>query len=184
MESTSHKSRFLSQLYNSFGSGGMSLPINEAQFSSFIQFLKQESRGQLAIKKAVTITGEQPDHSVWVLSSDLQIDRQGSVVPATDNTYVWMDLAIGERLGSVRLEEFVPTITPLDSKILNAVVKQLKLVMRHNFFPALLMAGGAVMSLHYTTIVPSGGCPIVVAHGNSQTGKSTAIGVGLSIMGK
>ena len=37
MESTAYKSRFLVQINNSFGRGGMSLAQNEAQFSMFIQ---------------------------------------------------------------------------------------------------------------------------------------------------
>ena len=164
----------------------MSLAFNEAQFSSFIQFLKQDSMGHLVIRKAVTLIGEQCDQ-VWVLSRDLHINADGSVIPASDQTHVWMDAIIKDGLGTITPEEVIPAFpTPLvpGTEILNTVVKHLRVIMRHNFFPAILMAGGAVMALHYSRVVSTGGCPIVVAHGCSETGKSTAIRVGLSILGK
>ena len=43
MESTSFKSKFIAQLNNSFGSGGMSLAFNDNQFSLFLQFLKKKA---------------------------------------------------------------------------------------------------------------------------------------------
>ena len=39
-ESAGCKSRFMTQLNNSFGSGGMTLAFNEAQFAAFVQFIK------------------------------------------------------------------------------------------------------------------------------------------------
>ena len=53
--------------------------------------------------------------------------------------------------------------------------------MQHNFFPAMVMSAGAVLALHYPTVAA---CPVVVAEGPSQTGKSTSILVTLSIFGK
>ena len=43
VESTTFKSHFMSQINNSFGSGDMSLALNEAQFAQFIQFLKDRA---------------------------------------------------------------------------------------------------------------------------------------------
>ena len=95
-----------------------------------------------------------------------------------------MDAIIKDGLGTITPEEVIPAFpTPLvpGTEILNTVVKHLRVIMRHNFFPAILMAGGAVMALHYSGVVSTGGCPIVVAHGCSETGKSTAILIGLSL---
>ena len=186
MESTYYRSRFLSHINNSFGSGGMSLAFNEAQFASFIQFLKQESMGSLVIRKAVGIVGKQRDN-VWVLGPDIHIDADGRVIPPTDQTHVWMDRIIEDGLGSVAQEEVLPLLaTPLvpDTSILHSIVQHLRVIMHHNFFPAILMAGGALMSLHYSAVVQGGGCPIVIAHGLAETGKSTAIRVGLSLFGE
>ena len=81
MESASFRSRFLSQLNNLFGSGAMSLAFNDAQFSSFIQFLKQENMGNLAIRKAVARVGKQPD-GVWVLAPEIHI------IPTSSQTHI------------------------------------------------------------------------------------------------
>lgn len=118
MESTSFKSRFLSQINNSFGSGGMSLALNEAQFSSFIQFLKREKR--LPIKKAALAIGLQSDGPIWVLGEDLHISADGSIIDDGNRMYMWLDDMISEGLSSVRLDEVLPTIKlPLDSSILH-----------------------------------------------------------------
>ena len=54
--------------------------------------------------------------------------------------------------------------------------------MRYNFCSCLLMLGGMVTSFHYHT-KKSGSCPIMIAEGESQTGKSTTIRVALSLIG-
>ena len=84
MESASFRSRFLSQLNNLFGSGGI---VNDAQFSSFIQFLKQENMGNLAIRKAVARVGKQPD-GVWVLAPEIHINADGEVIPTSSQTHI------------------------------------------------------------------------------------------------
>ena len=117
MESTSFKSKFLGQINNSFGSGGMSLALNEAQFSLFIQFLKKEG---LPIKKAILIIGLQNDGKVWVLGKHLHIDINGEVIDECDHVYTWLNDMIRESLCSVTLEEVLPKITlPLSSAILH-----------------------------------------------------------------
>ena len=182
MESASFRSRFLSQLNNSFGSGGMSLAFNDAQFSSFIQYLKQESMGSLTIRKAVGIIGRQ-SYNVWVLGPDIQIDVDGNVIPPNERSHLWMDAIIHDGLCSVAPEEVLPVLlAPFrpDTSFLHTLVEDIR---EHNFFPSLLMAGGSVLALHYSTILQSGGCPIVVAQGCSETGKSTALRVGLSLFG-
>lgn len=59
----------------------------------------------------------------------------------------------------------------------------LHIVMQHNFMPAMIMIAGAILSLHYVTITKTSGCPIIIAEGMSQTGKSTALLVALSLLG-
>lgn len=72
------------QINNSFGSGGMSLALNEAQFALFIQFLKDNAMGcadDIPMKKAVTHIGQHDKHSVWVLGKNLQVNCDGEVLP-------------------------------------------------------------------------------------------------------
>lgn len=56
--------------------------------------------------------------------------------------------------------------------------------MQHNFMPAITFIASAVLSLHYVALSKKPtGCPIVVAEGMSQTGKSTALLVALGLLG-
>lgn len=165
----------------------MSLALNEQQFSMFIQFLKSESRGNLAIKKAVSIVGQQRDESVWVLGKELQVDAQGRGIPRDEQKFTWLDTSVQESLGAISLAEVLPTIqTPLSTTVLHELVTVLHTIMRHNFIASILMIGGAVMSLHYRTILESTsyGCPTIIAQGPCQTGKSTSIAIALSLFGR
>ncbi len=101
MESTSFKSKFMSRINNSFGSRGMSLALNEAQFSQFIQFLKHDGLSSLPIRKAATTIGEQKNSRVWVLGEKTQINQDGEVIPERDTAYMWLDETIQESLASV-----------------------------------------------------------------------------------
>ena len=51
----------------------------------------------------------------------------------------------------------------------------------HNFIPALLIVASIVIAMHYCTL---GSCPVTIAYGPCQTGKSTAILIALSLIGK
>lgn len=58
--------------------------------------------------------------------------------------------------------------------------------MQHNFFPSLMMCAGTVSALHSHALTKSRGsigCPVVVAEGKSQTGKSTCLSVALALLG-
>ena len=55
--------------------------------------------------------------------------------------------------------------------------------MQHNFLPSLLMLGGMVASFHYYSM-KSGSCPIVIAVGELETGKSTVIRIAMSLVGE
>lgn len=56
--------------------------------------------------------------------------------------------------------------------------------MKHNFYPAMVLLAGAVVSFHYSVIAKTTGCPVVIAEGQSQTGKSTALQVALGLFGE
>lgn len=74
IESTSHRTRFMAQINSSFGSGGMTLALNDVQFSALIQQLKDKQMGkELPIKKAACTIGLQPCGKIWVFTGDVQV---------------------------------------------------------------------------------------------------------------
>ncbi len=97
----------------------MSLALNEAQFSQFIQFLKHEGLSSLPIRKAATTIGEQKNTRVWVLGEKIQVNADGEVIPERDMGYMWLDETIQESLASVSLEEVLPMVKcPLETRVL------------------------------------------------------------------
>ena len=53
-----------------------------------------------------------------------------------------------------------------------------------NFVSGLLVIAGCVMSLHYSAVIRlSSGCPMIISTGESETGKSTAIKISISLTG-
>ena len=104
----------------------MSLALVEAQFSSFIQFLKKEG---LPIMKAVLNIGLQSDGVVWVLGEDLHIDVDGIIIDRTNHVYTWLSDMVSEGLCSMSLAEVLPKITvPLNSFILQRYISHLMII--------------------------------------------------------
>lgn len=107
----------MAQINNSFVSGGMSLALSEAQFSAFIQFLKEDV-SNLPIVKAVTHIGEQSS-KVWVLNEDTQIDKDGNVLSEDEKDYIWLKEAFSDNYGNMNIEELIPNVTlPLSTNVL------------------------------------------------------------------
>ena len=118
MDSTSHKALFMTQINNSFGSGALSLALNEVQFSQFVQYLKNSS-SSLPIKSAANIVGKQEDYPVWVMGEDIQLNQSGDMICEEDRQIVWHQASLAEYISNINLCELVPHIhTPLDSSIL------------------------------------------------------------------
>ena len=100
----------MSQVNSSFGSGRMTLALNEHQFALFIQFIKN-SVTTLPILKAASIIGLQPNNEVWVVSEDMQINIEGNQIPGNSREYVWLPDIIAEGLPpSIRLTDLIPQI--------------------------------------------------------------------------
>lgn len=159
----------------------MSLAFNEAMF---IQFLKQESAKALNIRKAVSRIGKQPHEDIYVFGEGIHIDSEGVLIPQDAQEYIWLDWSVQQHLGTVTMKEVLPRVTvPLNTYSLHRAVQLLRAIMKHNFIPSLLVVAGGVLALHYSTIIESSGCPVIVANGPAQTGKTTAIKVALSLMG-
>lgn len=57
--------------------------------------------------------------------------------------------------------------------------------MKHNFISSLFVIAGAMTALHYNAVIRvNPGCPMIIASGPPETGKSTAIKVALSLTGQ
>jgi hypothetical protein len=76
----------MSQINNSFGSGGMSLALNNTEISLFVQYLERRPKS-LLIRKAATFVGRHKDSPVWVLGRDLQINADGQTISKEDKVY-------------------------------------------------------------------------------------------------
>ena len=163
----------------------MSLAFNDMQFSAFIQFLKGENRQHLPIYKAACTIGQQPCQEEWVLGKDVTICSNGELIPRGQSRYIWLDAALLGDGGSVPTQDVVPTVhTPLSSSVLSKLLSLMRVSLKHNFISALFVVAGGVMSLHYSTLTTIfAGCPIVVALGPAETGKTTAIKAALAITG-
>ena len=75
---------------------------------------------------------------------------------------------------------------PFDTTALKKLLSAMKVALKQNFISSLLLLGGYLMSLHYSTFnsTRASRCPIVVAIGVSETGKSTSINAALAICGE
>lgn len=175
------KPDFMRTINSSFPSGGLTCSFQDCQLSEFIQIKKRRIR-QIPIKKAVSMMGPQT-HDFWVLGRDLYINSHGALITPEESDYVWIsDVYAGPRVADI--SSSCNICLPLNESHLAPLLNQLKVVMKHNFFPAMLLVGGCTMALHYVSIKKElGFCPIPIAYGNPGTGKTTSLKCGLSMMG-
>ncbi len=89
-------------------------------------------------------------------------------------------------IGNVPCHSLLPKIvTPLSVSPISRLLSAMKVVLKHNYLAGLLTVSGGIMALHYSKIIEVlSGCPIVVAVGPSETGKSTSIKAALAFSGK
>lgn len=82
--------------------------------------------------------------------------------------------------------KLVPQIaTPFSTAPLGHLVSMLQRVMKHNFLSSILVLSGGIMALHYEKIQDIfAGCPVVVATGEPETGKSTSMRAVAAICGQ
>ncbi len=173
----------MQQINQSFGSGGMSLSFSNRELTEFIQQLQDEER--LPTKQAAMHIGQQENSLVWVLGKSIQISAGEGLLQSVAAPYVWLGSEIVDTNSKLSVRDICPIINvPLDSVPLNRLIHLLHICLKHNFICSLVVLGATVMAFHYTSIVELyGGCPIPIACGPSEAGKTTAILAGLSICG-
>lgn len=172
----------MSQINSSFGSGGMTIALNELQLSSFIQFLRRQQ--PVGICKAASIVGEQVCGNVWVVGPDIHISSDGALMPQEEHEYVWLETGFNGSLAVDLQSRIQLPLINSPSAMLSKLLMLLRTIMKHNFHSSLLVLAGTLMTLHYRTMQSFEGCPVVVALGEAETGKSTSVLTAMSMLGK
>ena len=174
----------MSQINYSFGSGGMTCGLDHVQLVDYFQHLQRTTHEPLPIKKAVLCTGMQPN-GCCIVNDKIFISPDGALINAEDSPYVWLNKDFvydGDKIKSADISPTIPI--PLSINPLSELINTLEIICKHNFLPALTVVAGGIMTFHYATIKDMfGGCPITVAMGDSETGKSTALKATLSLFG-
>ena len=166
----------------------MSSSFSDKELTEFVHHRYLKAKATLLVKKAALLVGHQPDSSMWVFNANTHVSGDGVLLPENETQYVWLDPGISDDRTKVRMGDLAPTIkTPLvndPKEIIQQMILHLKVCMKHNFHSALVLLGATVMAFHYDSITTQcGGCPIPVAVGPSETGKTTAILTALSLFG-
>ncbi|SMN12438.1 hypothetical protein SPBRAN_888 [uncultured Candidatus Thioglobus sp.] len=138
---------------------------------------------ELPTKTAILCPGKQ-DNGLYFLNEKITVNEKGELVENSPVKYIWLkkELIYEDKM---LVSDIIPTIEiPLTSSVLKILLKKLKICLKHNFIPGLLVVAGAAMSFHYNkTVSLYSGCSMILASGPSATGKTTAIKVGLSLFG-
>lgn len=184
VDAISNKVRFMSQINQSFASGGMSSALDNVALIEYFQYLQRSHTEPLPVKIAVMNTGRQDD-GTWVFNANTFVSSKGDILSLNESDLVWLSRDLICDGDKIKSEDISPHIsTPLTVDRLKDLVLTIENISKHNFIPTIMMIAGTLVSFHYETIVDTyGGCPITVAIGESETGKSTAIRAGLSLFG-
>lgn len=175
----------MAQLNLSFGSGGMTSSLDNNLLAEYFQYVQPAYDGPLPIKKAVLNTGRQAN-DVWVLNSKLYISEHGDEMSSDEvgaSDILWINKDLIYENDKISSADISPRVRqPLTADSLTDLIDACVELGKHNLVPTLLVVAGTALAFHYETVVELySGCPITVAIGEAETGKSTAIRAGLSL---
>ena len=85
-----NKVKFMAQINQSFGSGGMTSGLDASQLIDFFQYPQRSIEGRLPIKKAVVCSGMQPDGSC-VINKNVFLSSAGALINSNKSQYLWLD---------------------------------------------------------------------------------------------
>ena len=107
------------------------------------------------------------------------------LMESADSPYILLGQRAFGPTSNVPSTDIYPNIQiPLCTSPLRRLLSVLQVVLKHNFTSGLSLIGGTMMALHYRSVVRvNSGCPMMIAAGQSETGKSTAIKSALSLTG-
>ena len=133
---------------------------------------------QLATVAAISLVTLNCMHSLHVSWIVMQVRSDGTLMDTNDSSsYYWLPKTLLGEVRNMSPSKLVPQIsTPFSTTPLGELVYLLQNAMKHNFLSSVLVVSGGIMALHYENIREIfGGCPVVVATGNPETGKSTSM---------
>ena len=174
----------MNQVNQSFGSGGMTSALESIALIEYFQYLQRSHEGPIPIKRGVLVPGFQEDGSC-ILNESTFIDPSGVLLDPESTDFVWLSRDLVHETSKVRSKDITPVIvTPLTAEPLRHLYSLCEIMAKQNLIPTLLMIAGAIQSFHYQMVIDAYGCcPIPVAVGASETGKSTALVAALSLFG-
>ena len=168
--------------------GFLTCSFCDNEFGDFLLF-KKRTASQLPLKTAVSHSGlqlsssrEVMPSSVWVLGPDIIIGKDGKSIDPKESNFVWIRHLDCRSTGQAVTAVPVSICHPLGSSGLHQLIDAMGSIMGHNFYPAILALGSGVNALHYAQLLNKRG-HIPVLHGMSQTGKTTALQLALSLFG-
>ena len=155
--------------------------FSDRDLSEYIQDKKRKC-DSLPMKYAVSRVGRQSD-GVWVLGSAVYVGSDGTEVSVEDSQHVWIGhIYCGPGVAAEADQCYIEL--PLQTEPLSVLLVALKESMKHNFLPCVTTIGGTVMALHFETFIENlKSCPILLAYGQSGSGKTTALSCALSLLG-
>ena len=155
--------------------------LNDSQVSDFVQ-AKKRLHGPMSSKLAVAKVGKQQS-GVWVLNSNVTVNQDGIPIGMDENQYIWLG-AMYQGPGIAREKDAIPVELPLNANTLSPLLLKLRDILKHNFFPGVLVVSACGVALHYETVLSKFlSCPVPIAFGPSGTGKTTALRSGLALVG-
>ena len=150
----------------------------------YFQYLQRSYSGTIPIKNSVLAPSFQHD-GICVLNADTFILPNGVLSDPSHTNYVWLKRDLLMCDSKLSASDLCPIIAkPLSTDVLCDLFDVCCKISKHNLIPTLLLIGGSIQSFHYQTMVKCySNCPIIVATGEAETGKSTALRAGLSLYG-
>lgn len=131
------------------------------------------------MKYAVSHVGLQSD-GIWVLGSSTYINSDGDEISVEDSQHVWIGY-ICHGPGVASESDRCSIELPLSTEPLTVLLED---AMKHNFFACITTMAGTVLALHFQQFIEKlKSCPILLAYGQSGSGKTTALSCGLSLLG-
>ena len=165
-DAINNKVKFMAQINQSFGSGGMTSGLDNTQLIEFFQHLQRTIAEPLPIKKVVIHTGMQPDGSC-IINKNTFVSSDGTLMDCDNSQYTWLDkdlISDGDKIRSVDISPNI--VHPLSNEPIRDLINVLEIISKHNFKASMMVVAGVIMAFHYSLIKDIyGGCTITVAMG-------------------
>ena len=168
--------------------------LNDYLMKMIVSTFKEGQDHQKNSLQAVSCIGRQPASKVWVLNQTVQIGPQGGLIPPEEQQYVWITGKIAALRGldsGEQLSKFLANperqhiiSLPLSKEPLKVAIELLRNMMGCNFIPSILTLASVPLNCHFEYFQSKLGiCPVLVAVGDPQSGKTTSLRVAAALTG-